>query len=207
MRLYRFIRDLHLYLGLACAPFVLAFSISVFFLVHAWIPGSGGAPGPPQVVRAISLPSNLEDLAGRARVEALHSVLAGIGVNGEIGFVRHDPKARRLLMPVMVPGREITVEIALDSGTATVTQRETGVWDALVTLHKAPGPHLADIRMNWWPMRVWQWLVDGTVYLLLFSAASGVYLWLFLRSERRIGFALLAAGLVTFTGMVYALAY
>ena len=34
-RFYTFIRDLHLYIGLFLAPFVLLFSVSVFFVVHA----------------------------------------------------------------------------------------------------------------------------------------------------------------------------
>src|SRR5258708_6738864 len=39
-RLYAFTRDLHLYLGLFICPTVLVFAVSVFFLVHAWIPGA-----------------------------------------------------------------------------------------------------------------------------------------------------------------------
>ena len=72
-------------------------------------------------------------------------------------------------------------------------------------LHKSPGPHLADIRMNWIVMRVWSWFADATVYLLLFISVSGIYLWAVLRSERRIGLAMLGAGAVTFCGMVYEL--
>ena len=71
--------------------------------------------------------------------------------------------------------------------------------------NKAPGPHLADIRMNWVPMRIWHWLGDATAYLLLFLSASGIYLWTALRSERRVGIAMLIAGAVSFFGMVYAL--
>ena len=52
----------------------------------------------------------------------------------------------------------------------------------------------------------WRWLADATVYLLLFITASGIYLWLALRSERRVGIAMLIAGAISFFGMVYALA-
>jgi hypothetical protein len=54
-------------------------------------------------------------------------------------------------------------------------------------------------------MRIWRWLADGTVYLVLFLSISGVYLWAVLRAERRIGLALIAAGAVSFFGSVYAL--
>ena len=42
-RFYRLIRDLHLYFGLLISPFVLLFAISVFFLVHSWLPRLGSA--------------------------------------------------------------------------------------------------------------------------------------------------------------------
>jgi hypothetical protein len=75
----------------------------------------------------------------------------------------------------------------------------------LVILHKSPGPHLVNIRMNWAYMRVWFWLADATVYLLLFVTVSGVYLSYVLRSERRIGTGLLIAGAISFFGLVYAI--
>jgi len=54
-----------------------------------------------------------------------------------------------------------------------------------------PGQHNAAIRGNVWFMRFWRWLADITVYLVLFISISGIYLWLVLRAERRIGLALL----------------
>ena len=96
------------------------------------------------------------------------------------------------------------MEIDLAARTAAISQRDTGLGDALVALHKSPGPHLVDIRMNWLPMSVWQWLADVTVYLLLFISISGVYLWAVLRAERRIGLALIGAGAVSFFGIIYA---
>lgn len=96
------------------------------------------------------------------------------------------------------------MEIDLAARTAAISQRDTGFGDALVALHKSPGPHLVDIRMNWLPMGVWRWLADGTVYLLFFISVSGVYLWAVLRAERRIGLALMAAGAISFFGIIYA---
>lgn len=53
-RLYTVTRDLHRYLGLLIAPFLLVFSVRVLFLVHA----SRSAPN-------LTLPTNLETLDGR----------------------------------------------------------------------------------------------------------------------------------------------
>jgi hypothetical protein len=54
---------------------------------------------------------------------------------------------------------------------------------------------------------VWRWLADGTVYLVLFISATGLYLWFAIKAERRIGFTLLGAGAVSFFGLLYGLAF
>jgi hypothetical protein len=206
-RFYRVTRDLHLYAGLFVSPFVVLFAISVFALVHP----SGSAPAtsavrPVRPVRNLQVPAGVENLSGRARVDAVRSLLDQAHVRGEIGFIRYSPNEHLLSIPVSVPGRETTFDLDLETRIATITERDTGIEDVLILLHKAPGPHLADIRMNWFPMLVWRWLADATVYLVLFISMSGIYLWAVLRSERRVGIAMLIAGAVCFLGMVYAIA-
>jgi hypothetical protein len=204
-RFYRVTRDLHLYLGLFISPFVLVFSISVFFLVHSWLPRIGSVTSTKRVVPALPLPDGLRTLSGRPLIEALKPVLAQAGVRGEVGFVRHMVKEEKLVIPVIIPGRETTVSLSLGNGEATIETRETGLADALVTLHKSPGQHGPDIRMNWFYMKAWRWMADATVYLILFISVSGIYLWYVLRSERAVGLALLCAGALLFFGMAYAL--
>jgi hypothetical protein len=68
-----------------------------------------------------------------------------------------------------------------------------------------PGPHNANIRGNWPFTRLWGWLADTTVYLLLFLSATGVYLWTALRAERRAGLVVLGAGALSFAVIVAAL--
>lgn len=206
-RLYLVTRDTHLYAGLFISPCVVLFALSVFVLVHPPGPGGPSSTGhPPRSVPNLQVPTGVENLSGRVRVEAVRTLLDQAGVHGEIGSIRYIPKEHRLSIPVGVPGRETTFSLDLNTKIATITRRETGIWDALIVLHKLPGPHLADIRMNWLPMQVWRWLADATVCLVLLISASGIYLWTVLRSERRVGIALLLAGAVTFFGMGYAIA-
>jgi hypothetical protein len=206
-RFYRLTRDLHLYLGLFISPFVLVFSISVFFLVHAWLPKSASAVAAVRVATDLPLPADLKSLAGRPLIDALRPALDRAKVQGEVGWVQHQSKENRLVIPVTVPGRVTTVTIDVARRVAEIQERETGLADALIVLHKSPGPHLAGMRMNWFFMRLWLWLADGTVYFLLFISASGVYLWYVLRAERVIGLGLLAVGALTFFAMVYALGH
>src|ERR1043165_7107972 len=138
-RFYRLIRDLHMYLGLFISPFVLVFAISVFFLVHSWLPKIGPETSNTRVVSSLPLPGDLQTLSGRPLIDALKPTLEKAGVRGEIGFVRRMVKEEKLIIPVTIPGRETIVTISLASRGATIVTRETGLADALVTLHKSPG--------------------------------------------------------------------
>ena len=202
---YRLIRDLHLYLGLFISPFVLVFAISVFFLVHSWLPGIASETSATRVVSALPLSEGLTALSGRPLIDGLKTTLEKADVPGEVGFIRHLIKEQKLIIPVTIPGRETTVTIDIPTREATIVTRETGLADALVTLHKSPGQHGANIRMNWFYMRAWRWMADATVYLILFISVSGIYLWYVLRAERSVGFILLFAGALSFFGMAYAL--
>jgi len=186
------------------SPLVLVFAVSVFFLVHAWIPGNSAAPA-KRIADDLAIPSGVELLTGRDQVSALRGLLDRLGVKGEVGMVRRIAKEHRLVIAVIIPGREVLVDLNLETRSAAVTERTTGTWSAVTYLHKMPGQHLANLRGNWAYMRIWRWLADGTVYIVMFLTLSGVYLWAVLRAERRVGLALIAAGAVSFFGSLYAL--
>ncbi len=205
-RLYSTVRDLHLYLGLFISPLVLVFAVSVFFLVHAWVPGSTAA-AVTRTAGDLPIRPGVEALTGREQAAALRGVLDRLGVRGEVGMVRRIAKEHRLVIVVTIPGREASVDLNLETRSATVSERTPGIGSAVIYLHKMPGQHLANLRGNWVYLRIWRWLADGTVYAVLFLTLSGVYLWAVLRAERRIGIALIAAGGVSFLVSLYALAH
>lgn len=202
-RFYVVTRDLHLYVGLFLSPFVLVFAVSVFYLVHASA-GRLSEDPPKRVVADLAVSPELERLTGREQVAALRPVLSGLGVEGEVNFIRKIAKEHRLIVPVMVPGRETTVDLNLERRTAAVSVRETGLGDAIAHLHKMPGPHNVNVRGNSTYMKVWRWLADVSSYGLLFLTLSGLYLWIALRAERRIGLTLLSLGALSFFGLIYA---
>ena len=206
-RFYKVTRDLHLYLGLFISPFILVFSISVFFIVHSWLPGKSSGKSTTRVVPSWPLPGEWQTLSGRPLIEALKPGLEKAGIHGEVGFVQHMVQAQTLLIPVMIPGRETTVSVNLTNREATIMSRETGLASAMVTLHKFPGGHGPGIRMNWFYMKAWRWMADATVYLTLFITVSGIYLWYVLRSERRVGVILMLAGAFSFFALVYVLSH
>jgi hypothetical protein len=118
-------RDLHLYIGLFLSPFVLVFAISVFYLVHVW----GGRAAAPQGREVSNLPvsDELERLSGRDQVNSLRPLLDRLDVRGEISSIRRISKDHRLGITVVIPGRETTVDLNLQRGAATISERNTGV--------------------------------------------------------------------------------
>jgi hypothetical protein len=198
---YRWTRDLHLYFGLFISPFVILFALSVFYLNHGKL-NLGDSP-PAEVYQDLQIPDGLDRLKGREAVNRARAILPQVGVAGEIGFLRYVAKDRHVSFPVSKAGTEAMVDVDLDTRAATVRRRRMNLWESISYLHKMPGPHNVAIRGNWVGIQAWRWLADTTIYLLLFLSISGLYLWWAIRSERRIGIALLTAGVATLVAFVY----
>jgi hypothetical protein len=202
--LYRWTRDLHLCVGLFVSPFVIAFAASVFFLNHAKVDPAAATSA--VTVRDLRIPAGLDAARGREAADRARELVNQAGLIGEIGFVRYVRAEQRVVIPVSRPGLEATVDVDLARRIAVVSQRPTSLLESVAYLHKMPGPHNADLRGNWFGIRLWRWLADWTVYLLLFISVSGVYLWFAIKADQWIGVALLAAGAVCFAVCVYVLA-
>jgi hypothetical protein len=184
------------------SPFILLFSASVFYLNHAKL---NPQDLPADTYTRVIIPDGFDRLKGIEAVERAKTILPQVGVAGEIGFIRYIPKDRHLILPVSRAGSEATVDVDLDARTATVKRRRMSLWESISYLHKMPGPHNVAIRGNWVGTRIWRGLADATIYLLLFISLSGIYLWWAIKAERRIGLTLLAAGAVTFFGLIFAI--
>ena len=202
---YVWTRDLHLYAGLFLSPFVLLFALSAVFLNHHWRPGPVEPTAVVRSVSALRIPEGLERSEGMERVQKARQLLPQLGVTGEVSFINYDAEKRRMLVPVQQAGRNTNVDIDFRTSSAVLHERTAGMWDGLIFLHKLPGPHLTMIRKNWFVIRLWGYLADATVYLLLFLTATGIYLWLVIKRERRAGLIFAGAGLLSFGALIYGL--
>ena len=182
------------------SPFILLFSASVFYLNHGKL---SPQDLPVDTYTNLTIPDGFDRLKGIEALERAKTILPQVRVAGEIGFIRYVSKDRHLILPVSKAGAEATIDVDLDARTATVTRRRMNVWESISYLHKIPGPHNVAIRGNWVGTRIWRVLADTTIYLLLFISLSGIYLWWAIKAERRIGFTLVAAGALTFFGLIF----
>lgn len=191
--LHRWIRELHLYFGLFISPFILLYAISTILFNHTWKSRSAESEAKAQMERvSIEMPEGMEGL------ELAKYIMRKVNVSGEIEFFRHNLQQKQFVIPVMKPGQRITISVDLENKTAEIERRRTGFWSALLYLHKSPGPHLAGFRGNWFYTRLWKWMADATVYLILLVSITGIYMWWVLKVERKVGLVLVGAGCLTF---------
>jgi hypothetical protein len=195
-RIQEWIRSAHLWAGMIIAPFLVLIAISAMLFNHGWRPTEQAAAVTTGQVKL------RDDLTG---IALARDILGQLGVTGEIDYFGYAPGQPRLTIPVTRPGERIVVNVQVSNGAARIEKRQTGLGAAILYLHKSPGPHNVAVRGNWVWTRVWAWLADGTVYLLLLTSVTGIYLWALLRQQRRMGLALLGAGCVCFAALVWAL--
>ncbi len=105
---------------------------------------------------------------------------------------------------VMRPGVTRRVVVDKKTGQAEITLKTFGWLDTMRYLHMNPGPHKP---ANWFFGKMWGWLADTTVYLTLFLTVSGIYMWVVLQAERKLGLMALGAGCLSFGAITYALLF
>lgn len=175
----RWLLDLHLYLGLFCLPYVVVFGISSLLLNHR-IERTSHSEWTAQVAPlaaaepAVQAAAALRELGLSA--DALPHTLKQ-GERGELSF-----RALR-------PGRSYQVSIA-PSGAVTVDERDGGVLGVIAALHGASNEEASVFAYGW------SLYTELTTAMLVFSVASGLYLFLPRPSGRALGLGVAALGVV-----------
>ena len=140
-------------------------------------------------------------------MEKARDALKQIDVDGEIHFLLHHVKKDILEIRTTRPGMKSTVEVNMNSGKGSVKVIELNAWDILPAMHGMSGLH-SNIpeKKNWILTKVWSLLMDLTIVALLALLGTGFYMWLKIKTERRIGLICLEIGGAVFILIVLALA-
>lgn len=192
---YPLVRKLHLYFGLFISPFVLIFSISVLVFNHA---GFLNHADPVKVLPAIrtkldAIPYDTFDL-GTAR-----AIIRKLNISGEVDFIHKNDE--EFSFPVNKPGLRTHIKVNRQNDSVLIIRQEEGSLRGMAYLHAMPGQHNVKVRGNSGFIKIWRGLADVVVYLLLFLTVSGIFLWYFLKVERRVGYFAMAFGVLLFTGL------
>lgn len=190
------LRAIHLYIGLFISPFVLIFAISVLVFDHPqFINKIAPATDLPAVnVKLDSIPKRSTDML------TARAIMKKLAIQGEADYISKNDSI--MSFPVRTPGILTRIRVNTRTGMASIIRTDVGVLRGTSYMHSMPGPHNVAIRGNSGFIKVWRYLVDITVYSLLFLTISGVFLWYFLQPERKLGVFAAGIGIVVLIGLL-----
>jgi hypothetical protein len=193
---YPLVRKLHLYFGLFISPLILVYSFSVLSFNHAGLINRLDPVRRLPDIKTIlnKIPYDSADLV------MAKAVCSKLGISGEVDFISRGKGI--ISFPVDNPGLKTWVRINTANDSVSVSREKEGLIRAMSYLHKMPGPHNESIRGNSVFIKVWRILTSMVVYLLLFLTVSGVFLWYFLKIERKPGVFFITLGIFLFAGLL-----
>lgn len=194
---YIVIHALHIYFGLFISPFILIFSISVLVFNHmGFLNQINSVKSLPEIRAKLDyIPYDTTDLL------TAKAIIHKLSIKGEIDFIIKNED--QISFPVNKPGLITRVKVNTHTDSVVITRVMEGSMRAMNYLHIMPGQHNAKIRGNSLFLKIWRLIADAVVYLLLFLILSGVFLWCYLKFERRKGFYAIILGFLFFIGLLF----
>lgn len=190
MKLGAIIRKAHVYCGIALLLPLILFAVSGFILNHRW------ALWETWENRQITETQVTVDIAAEgASLGRAQAVLTQLGLKGEISTVVVDVAKNSMQIRAHRPGKQVELNLALDSGSGTLVLTELDFWFVIRNLHTMAGLHsnLTE-KKNWALTRVWSLFMDISAGVTVLLALSGIYMWYGREDTRKSGLAVLATG-------------
>jgi hypothetical protein len=178
--------QLHLYAGLACFPYFIIFGISSLNINHdfAFMKPSETTIRWQKRLAVPDLKDN-QQLADNMR--------DSLGLMGWAPYWEQEKGPELYAFTVTHPGKDYTINAFLSQNRVEVTEKSKGFWPVFNSLHFLGGdiPN-APVLIN-----MWQYYQNLSVVVMLFSMATGIYLFLKRKQERTTGLLFLfgSAGL------------
>ena len=184
--IYKFLRHVHLILGLLLFWVIMMYAISAVQMAHR--------------IRIVPVVTESEtmstpDLDARPLAKEL---MARDGISGEMGSVTTDAQGYRFSLTRAGGATQITYYRS--TGRTVLRASDTGFWGVMNRLHHFHGLHNQTGVRN-----VWGWVVLFASLGLLALGATGIFMWFKLYQERAIGLILLGANLVVSIALLMAL--
>ena len=175
------ILDLHLYLSLLCAPYLVLYGLSTLSFNHTW---GWISPG-EQTYRW------QEDVG---RLEGDTDLVVATGMRDSLGLIGFVPPwqirnaGESLRFIVGRPGKRYEIAWSAETDTASVVETRSGFWGVMRDLHG-----LMEIQGSplGWMWKIYTWT---SVAALTFALVSGLYLWWNRLPARKSGLWLLLFG-------------
>ena len=194
MSLDRFIRRLHLYLGLASLPWLLVYGVSSLLLSH---PGWFARPPAPEVWQPLFERAYDRPVAESAELRTVaRAILIDCELDG--AFWAERPRPDELRITRYRFGSDTRLTYRINEHRLRAERRTAGGRDYIVRLHFRGGFQQPSIWDGAWAVAV-----DLTCLALVLWVITGLWLWWRVRSLRGSGFFALAAGMMTFAALLW----
>ena len=178
--MYRWFRDIHLFLAVLAFPFVLMYCVSTIRMVHrSWF-----SDKIHWTEREVEV-GTFDAESGRALAQIL---LRQHGLRGELTEITSTDSGFRL--EIERPGMFNQVEYSGQTGKARIRSGAANFMQMLAGIHHITGLRHETSLSNIWGISA---LVVSIVFALL--GLTGIYMWFHFHKERKIGAVLLALNL------------
>jgi hypothetical protein len=169
-------RWLHLYLSLFGFATILFFAVTGLTLNHAaWFESGGEREREQQ----LEVPRDLLDPPEEAALAGwLHT---NAGVHGEVYDFSADEEHVSIVLKG--PGYAVDAEVDVARASVSVRERQLNSWAILDDLHKGRDSGA-----------VWSWVIDVSAVLMALSAATGLWLLLYIQRRRNPGLVVTLVG-------------
>jgi len=166
-----------MYAGLLCSSYLLIFGVSSLNYNHKF-----GKPRNEKITweRLLTI-SNMED--NRALSEAVRDSLGLVGSPPPWEACRDE--RGNFHFGLSRPGKKYTIHVFFDENRVSVEETREGFWAVINSLHA-----LTTVPASRF-MRLWGSYTELCTWVVVFAAASGVYLWTRRQKERVVGWVLL----------------
>ena len=189
---YSTARVLHLYLGLFISPLILIFSISVLVINHTEY---FNKLRPKKELESLHTQLHDFQMLGTDLLTA-KAIIQQLNISGEIDWISKTDST--ISFPVNKPGLNKRISVNTRTGVVLISQQDMGTLNGMTYLHTMPGEHNAKLRGNSFFMQAWRIATDVVVYVVLFVSATGIFMWYFLRPEKKLGMFSLGMGALIF---------
>jgi hypothetical protein len=175
-----FLLKVHIYGGLICSSYLLIFGVSSLNFNHNF-----GKPSNQKVTWERSL--KLVDMKDNMALS--ESVRDALGLIGwPLPWETQRDEHGNFQFGLSRPGKHYKIQVLFKDSRVRVEETRRGFWEVVNRLHAVMAVPSSPF------MRFWGAYTELCTWVVLFSTASGVYLWTRRRSERLTGWILLAGG-------------
>jgi hypothetical protein len=187
-------RKLHFYLGLYFLFFLWLFSLTGLMLNH----GQWAMSLAANERKETRSETSIQTPAGTTEAERVSDVMQQLGLEGEIDLPTTQPSGQ-LAFNVSRPSDANQVRVDLAQNRASIQHFDNSGWATFRIFHTFSGSRFnqPSSQRDWMLTTIWVLAMDAMAVGLVVMVLGSYYMWYRLKTKRRLGIIVLAAGFLS----------